>query len=359
MPSVLKQSLLEYQKITQQLTDPGLIKNASKLKALSRKHRELEKIIQTIKKIQALKKALEDNTQIIDNPAEDPELIEIAQKENQNLKTQLKKLKQQLEFLTIPRDPDDSRDIILEIRAGTGGDEAGLFAAQLFKMYSQWAKDKGNQLNIFHTSRNNLGGIKEIIAQITGQDVYSALKHESGVHRVQRIPETEKSGRIHTSTATVVILPKIEEKELEIKPEEIKIDTFRSSGPGGQSVNTTDSAIRLTHIPTGIVVTCQDEKSQHKNKAKAFSILRSRINQAQKQAREDKVHDLRSSQIGSGDRSEKIKTYNFPQDRLTDHRLKKSWHGLEKIINGQIDHLLKKLKQHELQLRKNMLQSRT
>ena len=344
--------LTEYEELSAQLSSGEIFNDQNKYRKISKKASDLEEIVQVIKKIQSLEKNIDDNQSLIEKATDDPELLKIATAENEELRPELKQLKKQFETLTIPKDPLDEKNAILEIRAGAGGDEAALFALELFKMYSAWAETAGFRTNIYHNSKNDIGGIKEIIAQINGAGVYGQLKHESGVHRVQRIPETEKNGRVHTSTVTVAVLPEAEETDLEIKPEEVKIDTYRSSGPGGQSVNTTDSAIRLTHLPTGLVVTCQDEKSQHKNKAKAFSILRSRLLKAKQEAEHQKQAELRSSQIGTGDRSEKIRTYNFPQDRITDHRLKQSWHEIDKILAGELSPIVKALKQKELALKK-------
>ncbi|MEA3273634.1 MAG: peptide chain release factor 1 [Patescibacteria group bacterium] len=350
MSNLYKKYLKRYEEISEKLSDPKIVSDVQKLKALSREHAELRKIKEVVDKINKLNNSIQENEGLI-KEAEETELVTMAEEENLKFSKELKQLRKEFNYLTIARDPDDARNVIVEIRAGAGGDEAGIFAGDIFRMYSRYVERNDFKIAILNASKNNIGGTKEIIAQIDGKDIYGILKHESGVHRVQRIPETEKSGRIHTSTATVAVLPQAEEHDIEIKPEEVKIDTYRSSGPGGQSVNTTDSAIRLTHLPTNLVVTCQDEKSQHKNKAKAFSILRSRLLAHDKEEKQKKASNLRSSQIGTGDRSEKIRTYNFPQDRVTDHRIGQSWHGMEKIMDGEIDDILEALKKQELKLK--------
>jgi peptide chain release factor 1 len=351
MANLYQKYLERYSEISQKLSDPEVASDFKKLKDLGREHAELKKIKDTVDKIIRLKNLMKDNKGLIESSKE-KELSLIAKEENLKFFKDLKKLQKELDYITLSRDPDDSRDSILEIRAGTGGNEAGIFAGDIFRMYKRYTEKNNLKITILSANKNELGGIKEIIAQISGDNVYGKLKYESGVHRVQRIPETEKNGRIHTSTATVAILPQAEEKEIEIKPEEVKIDTYRSSGPGGQSVNTTDSAIRLIHLPTGITVTCQDEKSQHKNKAKAFSILRSRLLSHEREEQQEKTSNLRNSQIGTGERSEKIRTYNFPQDRVTDHRVGKSWHNIEKIMDGELNEILKSLKEKDLEIKK-------
>jgi len=255
-------------------------------------------------------------------------------------------LEKKLEILLLPKDPNDEKNILLEIRAGTGGDEASLFASDLFRMYSKYAESQGWKIEVLNTSWTGVGGLKEIILMISGIRVYSQLKYESGVHRVQRVPKTEAQGRIHTSAVTVAVLPEADEVEVNIKPEDIKIDVFRSSGPGGQSVNTTDSAVRITHIPSGAVVSCQDEKSQHKNKAKALKILRARLYDLEQQKQEKERSEHRKSQIGTGDRSEKIRTYNFPQSRVTDHRIGLTLHSLQNILEGHLEELIPPLQNH-------------
>ena len=347
MKEVFQKYLDRYEDVSQKLGDPSITKDVKKLKDLSREHNELKEIKEVIDEIIELEKQKQENEEIMEI-GEDEELAIMAREENEKIEKRLVKLNAKFEYLTIPRDPMDSRDSILEIRAGAGGDEAGLFGAELYRAYVRFFEKNNFKVSAINSNINDTGGIKEIVASVEGSQVYGTLKHESGVHRVQRIPETEKSGRVHTSTVTVAVLPKAEEEDVEIKNEDVKIDTYRSSGPGGQSVNTTDSAVRLTHEPTQIVVTCQDEKSQHKNRAKAFSVLRAKLFEKKREEELEKISNLRSSQIGTGDRSEKIRTYNFPQDRITDHRIKNSWHGIANIMEGNFDQIFDDLKEFEL-----------
>jgi len=329
-----------------QLSDPELVGDQEKYQKVVREHSHVSKLSELYNSYCSVCQDLEENTELIQNEDDDPELAELARGEVDELTKQKETLEEEIRIFLLPRDPNDEKNTLLEIRAGTGGDEAALFVADLFRMYSRYAENQGWKVETMSSSPIGIGGFKEIIALIKGDQVYSRLKYESGVHRVQRVPETETQGRIHTSAVTVAIIPEAEEVDLHIEPGELKFDVYRSSGPGGQSVNTTDSAVRITHLPTGLVVTCQDEKSQHKNKAKALQVMRARLLDKIQQEQHDKISEERKSLVGSGDRSERIRTYNFPQGRMTDHRINLTLYKLDQVLSGDLDEVIVPLITH-------------
>ena len=333
-----------FEDIEVRLTSPEIASQPSLFQKLSKEHSSLQPLVQAYRAYKQLKSHFAQNQQVI--AEESGELKDLALDENKELEGKIGELEHQLKILLLPKDPNDERNSLLEIRAGAGGDEAGIFANDLFKMYSKYAERQGWRIELLTLSENDVGGLKEVVALIQGDKVYSRLKHESGVHRVQRVPKTETQGRVHTSTVTVAILPEADEVEVHIDPNELRIDVFRSSGPGGQSVNTTDSAVRITHIPTGMVVVCRDEKSQHKNKAKAMKVLVSRMLDKKQQEQNDRIAADRLSQVGSGDRSEKIRTYNFPQGRVTDHRIGLTVHKLDQVLAGDLEEIVQALRAH-------------
>ena len=328
-----------FEQLNTELADPEVAADQNRLRELGKEHSELEKVVATYRQLKKVKDDLASSEELAADES-DKELLELAKEEIGLLSKEREELEAELQVLLLPKDPNDSKNVILEIRSGTGGDEAALFAGELYRMYLRYAESHGWKVEVMSASEGTKGGYKEIIALLEGTDVYSSLKFESGVHRVQRVPETESQGRVHTSAVTVAVLPEADDVEIDISESELRIDVYRSSGPGGQSVNTTDSAVRLTHVPTGLVVTCQDEKSQHKNKAKALKILRSRLLD-QKQAEQNAEQAAaRKDMVKSGDRSEKIRTYNFPQDRVTDHRISLTMHNLPKLLQGELEDIV-------------------
>ncbi len=326
------------------LASPEVLGQPALLKKYSKERAELAEIVALYQDYREVEQAILENKQLVN--ADDEILRELAREELAELTPKKESSEKQLKILLLPKDPNDDKNIFLEIRAGTGGDEAALFSADLFRMYSRYAERHRFRVEIMSQSESASGGFKEIIALLEGKGAYSRLKHEKGVHRVQRIPATEAQGRIHTSTVTVAVLAEAEEVDVKIDPEEIRVDVFRSSGPGGQSVNTTDSAVRITHLPSGMVVTCQDEKSQHKNKAKALKVLRARLLERLENERESEIAADRRLQVGTGERSEKIRTYNFPQNRLTDHRIGLTLYKLEEVLSGGLDEIIEALNAH-------------
>jgi peptide chain release factor 1 len=349
----LESLLRRYDELAQLIQDPELVRDQHKYRDTMKEYSQLSLISDIQHEIEGLSGQLEDAKTLIQEE-KDPEMREMAKEELRDLEIRMKDAEDRLKFLLIPKDPLDEKNIIMEIRAGTGGDEAALFAADLYRMYSRFAETKGWKFEIMSSNETELGGFKEIVFSITGNNVYENLRYESGVHRVQRVPATEASGRIHTSAVTVAVLPEADETEIDIRQEDLRIDVMRAGGPGGQCVNTTDSAVRITHIPSGVVVHCQDEKSQIKNKAKAMRILRARVYEMEEAKAHSERAEARKSQVGSGDRSERIRTYNFPQNRLTDHRINLTLYKLDLIIQGDVAELFDALK---LSAREELLQS--
>ena len=324
-----------YEELERLVADPAVIANRREFAKLAKERAQLEETVARWRDRQRLARDVEEHRELARE--KDPDLRELAKSELPALEVRLVELDALLKQLLLPKDPNDERNTVLEIRAGTGGDEAGLFAANLFRMYTRYAERHGWRVEVLSSSSTGLGGFKEVIALVQGKGAFSRLKFEGGVHRVQRVPVTETQGRIHTSAVTVADLPEAEDVEVDLADKDLRIDVYRSSGPGGQSVNTTDSAVRVTHLPTGLVVTCQDEKSQHKNKAKALKILRARLLDRARQEQQSEIAANRKAMVGSGDRSEKIRTYNFPQSRITDHRVNLTLHQLERVLDGDVD----------------------
>lgn len=331
-----------YEELDRLMADPDVIADFNRLNELAQERSDLTELVETFRRFQRVEQQIDENRQLMEEDS-DPEIQELAELELEQLEEEHDALEKQLKLLLLPKDPNDDKNVIVEIRAGTGGQEAALFGGELYRMYERWAEEHSYKTELLSASESDMGGFKEVIFAVKGKGAYSRLKYESGVHRVQRVPVTESQGRIHTSAASVAVLPEVDDVDIDIKDADIRIDIFRSSGPGGQSVNTTDSAVRITHLPTGIVISCQDEKSQLQNKIKAMRILRSRLYDLEEQRRMEEQGAARRQQIGSGDRSEKIRTYNFPQSRVTDHRINKTVYRLEAVMNGDLDEFIDEL----------------
>ncbi|MDI9514044.1 MAG: peptide chain release factor 1 [Clostridiaceae bacterium] len=329
-----------FEELNMRLTEPDVVNDQNLYMKLMKEHSELSEIVEKFREWKGYKNALEDARAML-NEKPDPELMEMIQQEMEDASSGMERTERELKILLMPKDPNDDKDVIVEIRAGAGGDEAALFAAVLMRMYTHYAENKGWAVNLLDSNPTEIGGFKEVVFEVEGKGAYSRLKFESGVHRVQRVPATESSGRIHTSTVTVAVLPEADElDEIEINPNDIEVDTYRASGAGGQHVNKTSSAIRITHLPTGIVVTCQDQRSQHKNREKAMRVLKAKLNDIERQKQSSEVAENRKAQVGTGDRSERIRTYNYPQRRVTDHRIGYTLYRIDEFLNGDIDEIL-------------------
>jgi peptide chain release factor 1 len=339
----LKKIEERYDELNRLMSDPGVVGDPAQYQKYAEQHSDLAILMEKAKQYRKFAQDHEAAESILHQET-DEEFLRLAEEEKVQAEQQLVVLERDLKLLMAPRDEKDIKDVIMEIRGATGGDEAALFAADLFRMYTRYADSRRWRWEVLNSNPTGIGGMKEVIFSISGKDAYGFLKYESGVHRVQRVPVTEASGRIHTSTVTVAVLPEAEEVEIHIDPKDLKVDVFRSSGPGGQSVNTTDSAVRITHLPTGVVVTCQDEKSQHKNKARALRVLRSRLLSEKERQQAQEISAARRSQVGTGERSERIRTYNFPQNRVTDHRIGLTLHKLEAVLNGAVDEIIEELR---------------
>ena len=338
----LEDLVIRYEEVMGELQEPDVANDATRFRNLMKEQSDLSPIVEAFKEYKQCKQNVEDSLMMLEEES-DEEMRELAKEELNESKNRIEELEKEMKILLLPKDPNDEKNVIVEIRAGAGGDEAALFAAEIYRMYVHYAEGRRWKVEMISLNENGIGGFKECVFMISGQGAYSRLKYESGVHRVQRVPETESGGRIHTSTITVAIMPEAEEVDVELDMNDCKFDVFRASGNGGQCVNTTDSAVRLTHIPTGIVISCQDEKSQLKNKDKALKVLRSRLYEMELAKQHDAEAEARRSQIGTGDRSEKIRTYNFPQGRVTDHRIKLTLHRLDNILNGDLDEIIDSL----------------
>jgi len=330
-----------YMELEKRMAEPGVAKDPQKLQELAKRHAGMEPVVQTYRKYKKISQRIEEARSFLHGP--DKELAEMAREEVELLEPELEKLEEELRILLLPKDPNDEKSVIMEIRAGAGGEEAALFAGDLYRMYARYAERKNWKVEILTSNETGIGGYKEIVFRIDGHGAYSELKYESGVHRVQRVPVTESGGRIHTSTATVAVLPEAEDVDVDIRQEDLKIDTYRASGAGGQHVNMTDSAVRITHLPSGVVVTCQDERSQLKNRVRAMHLLKTKLYDLELRKQEQKQASARKSQVGSGDRSERIRTYNYPQNRITDHRIGLTLHKMESFLDGDIFEMINAL----------------
>lgn len=343
----LDQMEARYAELTAQMADPAIISDGDQYRKVAKTHSDLSEIVAKYRDYKVAEDELNQAKAMLDEP--DPDMREMARLEIEGVEPRMAQIEQDLKILLLPKDPLDEKDVVLEIRAGAGGDEASLFAAEVFRMYLRYAETQRWRVEVTSSSDSAVGGLKEVLALISGNRVYSRMKYESGVHRVQRVPETEQQGRVHTSAITVAVLPEADEVEIKVEEKDIRIDTFCSSGPGGQSVNTTYSAVRITHLPTGVIVSCQDEKSQIKNRAKAMRVLRSRLYEIELQKQQDAIGADRRAMVGTGDRSEKIRTYNFPQNRVTDHRVELTLYNLANVIEGEIDPLIEPLMTNDME----------
>lgn len=335
----------KYEELSEKISSPEILADQEQWRKLCKEHSDITPIVSKYREYKSVKNALAEAKEML-STENDPEFKELISSEIYESERKIAKVSEELKILLLPKDPNDDKNVIIEIRGGAGGDEAALFAADLYRMYTMYAENKRWRIEVLNSNITELGGIKEISFLVTGQGAYSRLKYESGVHRVQRVPTTESGGRIHTSTVTVAVLPEVEDVEVSINPNDLKIDVFRAGGPGGQCVNTTDSAVRITHLPTGIVVSCQDEKSQHKNKDKAMKILRSRLYELLQSQQHEEIAKERKSQVGTGDRSERIRTYNFPQGRVSDHRIGLTIHRIDSFLDGDMDEVIDALAAH-------------